>query len=143
MEHLGPAKNHPWILTTLGCPATPDPRNSSVKKFRAEESLGRELLGLSLQRWSGSPQELIDRNSSGQELRASKGGVVLGRPGSKKCPKQSQNSLQSLKTVYFETPETVSRLQKRDSFGIPGPEGPGDSCKGRAGLQQLELFCLE
>ena len=31
-------------------------------------------------------------------------------PGSKKCPKQSRNSLRSLKTVYFQTPETVSRL---------------------------------
>ena len=30
---LGPANNHPWILTTLGCPGTPDPRNSSVEKF--------------------------------------------------------------------------------------------------------------
>ena len=29
--------------------------------------------------------------------------------GSKKCPKQSRNRLRSLKTVYFETPETVSR----------------------------------
>ena len=32
-KSLGPAKNHPWMLTTLGCPGTPDPRNSSVEKF--------------------------------------------------------------------------------------------------------------
>ena len=25
---FGLANNHPWILTTLGCPGTPDPRNS-------------------------------------------------------------------------------------------------------------------
>ena len=30
---IGLAKNHPWMLTTLGCPGTPDPRNSSVEKF--------------------------------------------------------------------------------------------------------------
>ena len=71
--------------------------------------------------------------------------------GSKKCPKQSQNSLRRLETVYFETPETVLRLFRTlfgpragrprrlfgDSFGIPGPEGPGDSCKARPGLQCL------
>ena len=28
-----PAKNHPWVLTTLGCPGTPDLRNSSVDNF--------------------------------------------------------------------------------------------------------------
>ena len=33
LEKFGPAKNHPWMLTTLGCPGTPDPRNSSVEKF--------------------------------------------------------------------------------------------------------------
>ena len=59
----------------------------------------------------------------------------LPAPGSKKCPQQSQNSLRSLKTFYFETPETVLRLFRtlfvcpgrlfRDSFGTPGPEGPG------------------
>ena len=65
IANIGPAKNHPWILTTLGCPGTSDPRNS-----QAEESLGRGLLGLSLEGWSISPQggaqELFDRNSSGQ-----------------------------------------------------------------------------
>ena len=30
---FGPAKNHPCMLTTPGCPGTPDPRNSSVEKF--------------------------------------------------------------------------------------------------------------
>ena len=47
-------------------------------------------------------------------------------PGVPKCPKQSQNSLRSLKTVYCETPETVSRLF-RTLFGRRGRKGPGDS----------------
>ena len=69
---------------------------------------------------------------------------------SKKCPKQSQESLRSLKTDCFETPETLLRLfgtvfghlgQKApgdsfgDSMGIWGPKGSGDSCKGQAGPQ--------
>ena len=48
----------------------------------------------------------------------------------------------------FETLETVPRLFRTlfgagrgrlfgDSFGIPGPKDPGDSCKGRAGLQDM------
>ena len=49
----------------------------------------------------------------------------LPAPGSKKCPKQSKNSLRSLETVYFETPETVSRLF-RTLFGPRGRKAPGD-----------------
>ena len=99
----------------------------------------------------------------GPESRKSLRRVSLGlpAPGSKKCPKQSRNSLQSLKIDCFETPETVLRLFRTlfgpqgrkvqgdsfDSFGIPGPESPGDSCKGRAGLQSLgrqaQLFRLQ
>ena len=30
---LGLAKNHPWMLATLGCPGTSRPRKSSVDKF--------------------------------------------------------------------------------------------------------------
>ena len=83
----------------------------------------------------------------------------LPASGSKKCPKQSHKSLRSLKTVYFESLETLSRLfralfvgprgQKAlgdsfgdsfgDSSGIPGAKGPGDSCKGRAGSQQKRI----
>ena len=33
LKIVGLAKNHPWMLTTLGCPGTPDPRTSSVDKF--------------------------------------------------------------------------------------------------------------
>ena len=66
----------------------------------------------------------------------------LPAPGSKKCPKQSRNSLRSLKTVYFETPETVSRLF-RTLFGpsAPGtPKGagilaPGDSFETLSGFR--------
>ena len=47
-------------------------------------------------------------------------------PGSKKCPKQSKNSLRSLETVYFETPETVSRLF-RTLLGPRSRKAPGDS----------------
>ena len=47
-------------------------------------------------------------------------------PGSKKCPKQSQTSLRSLKIDCFETPETVSRLF-RTLFGPWGRKAPGDS----------------
>ena len=32
-DDFGPAKNHPWMLTTRGCPGTPDPRNSSADKI--------------------------------------------------------------------------------------------------------------
>ena len=65
--NIGPAKNHPWILTTLGCPepltqGIPQSRNS-----RAEESLDRGLLGLSLQGWSISPQGVL-RNLLTEEL---------------------------------------------------------------------------
>ena len=80
--------------------------------------------------------------------------VSRGRkaPGSKKCPKQSRKSLRSLKTVFFETPESLPRLFRTllgpwgrnapgdsfgDSSGIPGPKGPGDSSKGRTVSQPL------
>ena len=65
-----PRTGYPWILTTLGCPGTPDPRNSSVEKFpswgiprsRAPWAEPTGMVNLS----SGGAQELIDRNSSGQ-----------------------------------------------------------------------------
>ena len=70
-------------------------------------------------------------------------------PRSKKCPKQSRKSLRSLKTVFFETPDTLPRFGARgrkapgdsfgDSSGIPGPKGPGDSSKGSAGSQILRF----
>ena len=50
----------------------------------------------------------------------------VSRDRSKKCPKQSQNSLRSLKTVYFETPETVSRLF-RTLFGPRGRKAPWET----------------
>ena len=56
----------------------------------------------------------------------------LPAPGSKKCPKQSRNSLRSLKTVYFETPETVSRLFRT----VFRPRGlPGDSLETLSGFR--------
>ena len=58
----------------------------------------------------------------------------LPAPGSKKCPKQSRNSLRSLKTVYFETPETVSRLF-RTLFGPRGRKAPGDSFETLSGFR--------
>ena len=74
---LGPAKNHPWILTTLGCPGTPDPRNSSVDKFpEVRNFVGRGLLGLSLEEWSISPQGVL-RNLSSEEFL---GSGVPGHP---------------------------------------------------------------
>ena len=45
---------------------------------------------------------------------------------SKKCPKQSQISLRSLKKLYFETPETVFRLF-RTLFRPRGRKTQGDS----------------
>ena len=74
---------------------------------------------------------------------------------SKKCPKESQESLRSPKTSSIETLETLLRLIRTlfgplgrkvpgDSFGdflgISGPKGPGDSWKGRAGSQCLRAF---
>ena len=58
----------------------------------------------------------------------------LPAPGSKKCPKQSRNSLRSLKTVYFETPETASRLF-RTVFGPRGRKAPGDSLETLSGFR--------
>ena len=58
----------------------------------------------------------------------------LPAPGSKKCPKQSRNSLRSLKTVYFETPKTVSRLF-RTLFGPRGRKAPGDCFETLSGFR--------
>ena len=49
--------------------------------------------------------------------------------GSKKCPKQSRNSLRSLKIDCFETPETVS-----DTFEPRGRKAPGDSLETLSGF---------
>ena len=54
--------------------------------------------------------------------------------GSKKCPKLSRNSRRSLKTVYFETSETVSRLS-RTLFGPRGRKAPGDSLETLSGFR--------
>ena len=70
----------------------------------------------------------------GLRLRKSLQRVSRGPPApeSKKCPKQSRNSLRSLKIDCFWDsggPEGPGRLFG-DSFGILGPEGPlKDSCK--------------
>ena len=58
----------------------------------------------------------------------------LPAPGSKKCPKQSQNSLRSLKIDCFETPETVLRLF-RTLFAPRGRKAPGDSFETLSGLR--------
>ena len=55
-------------------------------------------------------------------------------PGAGKCPKQSQNSLRSLKIDCFETPETVSRLF-RTLFGPRGRKAPGDSFETLSGFR--------
>ena len=44
----------------------------------------------------------------------------LPAPVSKKCPRQSQKSLRSLKTVFFETPDSSETVS--DTFWTPGPE---------------------
>ena len=83
------AKNHPWMLTTLGCPRTPDPTNSPVEKFlswglpRSRASLAEPTGMVNLS--SGIPQELIGSGIPRvRSSRASKGGehprVVLGQP---------------------------------------------------------------
>ena len=80
------------------------------------------------------------------------------RPRGRKSVQNSlKNSLRSLKTVSFETPEIVLRLFRtlfdpwagrpkgrlsRRLFGVPGPEGPGDSCQGRVGSQDKILVYL-
>ena len=82
--------------------------------------------------------------------------------GSPRGPKSVRNSLKAVSGVSKQSilrprrlfldcfehfldpgPEGRGRLFG-DSFGIPGPEGPGDSCKGRPGLQNsiLFYFCL-
>ena len=64
-------------------------------------------------------------------------------------PKSVRNSLETVSGVSKQSILTLRRLFRTfwspgpqdprrlfgDSFGIEGPEGPGDSCKGRAGLQ--------
>ena len=92
---LGLAKNHPWILTTLGCRGAPDPRNFSVEKFpgssnpSVEGSLGWAYRdGQSHLRESSGTYRL--RNCSGQEFPgiqgwwASKGGSWPGQKTPKK-----------------------------------------------------------
>ena len=44
-------------------------------------------------------------------------------------------------TFWSSGPEGPRRLFG-DSFGIPGPEGPGDSCKGWAGLQYFSYRAI-
>ena len=58
----------------------------------------------------------------------------LSAPGSKKCPKQSWKSLQSLKKDCFETPETLPRLF-RTLFGPRGRKVTGDSFGGDSGAE--------
>ena len=61
--------------------------------------------------------------------------VSRGLPArwSKKCPNHSRNSLRSLKTVSFETLETVSRLFWT-LFGPRGRKAPGDSLETLSGF---------
>ena len=74
-----------------------------------------------------APAEEVEAHplSPGPESRKSLQTVSRGLPApkSKKCPKQSRNSLRSLKTVYLETPETVSRL-----FRTLFANGPRKDC---------------
>ena len=83
----------------------------------------------------GVSRALRARNPRRVSERVSRG---LPASGSKKCPKESQKSLRSLKAVFFETPETLPRLFRtlldpgaagpgrlfRRLFGDSGPEGP-------------------
>ena len=102
----------------------------------------------------GVSRALRARNPQRVSERVSRG---LLAPGSKKCPRQSRKSLRSLKKDCFETPETLLRLFRTlfgpwgrkapgdsfgDSLGIPGPKGPGESSKGRAGSQALSISDL-
>ena len=80
IPEIGPAKNNPRMLTTLGCPGTPDPRNSSVDQFlswgiprlKAPYKPGIVTLNSSIPPFrDSSAQEVIDRlrNSFGQVFR--------------------------------------------------------------------------
>ena len=57
----------------------------------------------------------------------------LPAPRSKKCPKQSRKSLRSLKTVFFETPETLPRLSQVIFFVSPCFLNVSEYC-------QIEIF---
>ena len=66
---IWPAKNHPWILTTLGCSGTPDPRNSSVNRGIPQL---RNIL-------TENPRVMGSRTTKGDEHPR----VVLGQPEAK------------------------------------------------------------
>ena len=87
----------------------------------------------------------------GPESRKSLQRVSKESSGPKKCPKQSRNSLRSLKIDCFETPETASRLFRtlfgpRETlwrlFRDSGPGEPGRLLWGAAGVAILAK-CLQ
>ena len=80
------------------------------------------LRGVSRALWARNPPKSLRKSLPGPSA-----------PGSKKCPKQSQKSLRSLKTVYFESPEILSRLF-RTLLGPWGRKAPGDSFGDSSGI---------
>ena len=89
---VGPAKNHPWMLTTLGCPGTPDPelRNPWVEGFCAWAYRDGQC------QLRGSSGIYRLRNSSGEEFPgiqgwwASKGGSWPAQHGPSFLPGETQ-----------------------------------------------------
>ena len=78
-------------------------------------------------------------------------------PGVQKCPKQSwKQSPESQNRLFRDSGDCFETVSDTfwtpwlegpgglfgDSFQIPGPEGPGDSCKGRPGLQTAAVLRL-
>ena len=59
---------------------------------------------------------------------------------SKQSPKSQNRPVlrrrRLFRTLFGNRSRKAGRLFS-DSFGVPGPEGPGDSCKGRAGLHPI------
>ena len=76
-ELCSPAKNHPQMLTTLGCPGTPEQRNSSIDKFLSRESLNRGIPELRLTILLGSAQGALNRGIP-QQLRSLSAEEFLG-----------------------------------------------------------------
>ena len=66
-------------------------------------------------------------------------GPGIPKESPKSLPGPSGPGVQKVsETVSRQSPEfrTLFGPGPNDSFGIPGPEGPGDSCKGQPGLQE-------
>ena len=118
----------------------------------AESICNFEITAIRIASWEPARPLQRSLGPSGPEIPKKSRKCLPGppAPGPQKVSKQSKNTLQTLSGDSPETsrtaPETFLRLfgasgaggperHFRDFFGISGPEGARDLCKGRAGSQ--------